>query len=118
VLPLWRSISSLNLMLPKEERKAMLLRLYNDDSPLIDHNKDRNMKPQGIKPEESNKATNGEESRIEPAEAEDVDDKSAEELNSKEAVANGDAKTEKVDEADNAEDNTVRDVDMQGDGSI
>ncbi|KAK4962134.1 hypothetical protein LTR28_004751 [Elasticomyces elasticus] len=41
VLPLWRSISSLNLMLPKEERKAMLLRLYNDDSPLIDHSQER-----------------------------------------------------------------------------
>ncbi|KAF2403914.1 S-adenosyl-L-methionine-dependent methyltransferase [Trichodelitschia bisporula] len=39
VLPLWRGISSLNLMLPKEERKAMLLRLYNDDSPLIDHSR-------------------------------------------------------------------------------
>lgn len=37
VLPLWRSLASINLMLPKEERKAMLLRLYNDDSPLIDH---------------------------------------------------------------------------------
>ncbi|OJJ50043.1 hypothetical protein ASPZODRAFT_157038 [Penicilliopsis zonata CBS 506.65] len=35
VLPLWRSLHSLNLMLPKEERKAMLLRLYNDDSPVI-----------------------------------------------------------------------------------
>ena len=28
-------------MLPKEDRKAMLLRLYNDDSPLLDHSKDR-----------------------------------------------------------------------------
>jgi len=25
-------------MLPKEDRKAMLLRLFNDDSALIDHN--------------------------------------------------------------------------------
>ena len=41
VLPLWRSLHSLNLMLPKEERKAMLLRLYNEDSPLMDHSKDR-----------------------------------------------------------------------------
>lgn len=41
VLPLWRSISSLNLMLPKEDRKAMLLRLYNDDSPLVDNSKSR-----------------------------------------------------------------------------
>ncbi|KAL9046963.1 MAG: hypothetical protein Q9214_000337 [Letrouitia sp. 1 TL-2023] len=44
VLPLWRSFHSVNLMLPKEERKAMLLRLYNDDSPLEDHSKDRFLK--------------------------------------------------------------------------
>ena len=41
VLPLWRSMHSLNLMLPKEDRKAMLLRLYNEDTPLQDHSKDR-----------------------------------------------------------------------------
>lgn len=41
VMPLWRSLHSLNLMLPKEERKAMLLSLYNDDSPLMDHSKER-----------------------------------------------------------------------------
>ena len=52
VLPLWRSLHSLNLMLPKEDRKAMLLRLYNEDTPLMDHSKDRfhnnnnNSKPQ------------------------------------------------------------------------
>jgi len=34
-------MASLNLMLPKEERKAMLLRLYNDDTPLIDHSQER-----------------------------------------------------------------------------
>ncbi|KAK8207541.1 S-adenosyl-L-methionine-dependent methyltransferase [Phyllosticta capitalensis] len=45
VLPLWRSISSLNLMLPKEERKAMLLRLYNDSSELVD-NSPRNKQQQ------------------------------------------------------------------------
>lgn len=28
-------------MLPKEDRKAMLLRLYNEDTPLMDHSKDR-----------------------------------------------------------------------------
>ena len=37
VLPLWRSLHSLNLMLPKEERKAMLLRIFNEDVPLINH---------------------------------------------------------------------------------
>lgn len=41
VLPLWRSLHSLNLMLAKDERKAMLLRLFNDDTPLTDRSKDR-----------------------------------------------------------------------------
>ncbi|KAA8651696.1 hypothetical protein EYZ11_008985 [Aspergillus tanneri] len=35
VLPLWRSLHSINLMLPKEERRAMLLRLFNEDPPLV-----------------------------------------------------------------------------------
>jgi multisite-specific tRNA:(cytosine-C5)-methyltransferase len=41
VFPLWKSVQSLNLMLPKEERSAMLLRLFNDSSPLLN----QNMKP-------------------------------------------------------------------------
>ncbi|KAL9602247.1 MAG: hypothetical protein Q9219_001971 [cf. Caloplaca sp. 3 TL-2023] len=41
VLPLWRSLHSLNLMLPKEDRKAMLLRLFNEITPLQDHSKER-----------------------------------------------------------------------------
>ncbi|KAL8660224.1 MAG: hypothetical protein Q9226_000026 [Calogaya cf. arnoldii] len=41
VLPLWRSLHSLNLMLPKEDRKAMLLRLYNEIVPLQDSSKAR-----------------------------------------------------------------------------
>lgn len=36
-LPLWRSIYSINLMLPKEDRRAMLLRLFNDSEPVL-HN--------------------------------------------------------------------------------
>ncbi|KAI1755570.1 S-adenosyl-L-methionine-dependent methyltransferase [Xylaria castorea] len=35
VLPLWKSFHSLNLMLPKEDRAAMMLRLFNDISPVI-----------------------------------------------------------------------------------
>ncbi|KAI1386311.1 S-adenosyl-L-methionine-dependent methyltransferase [Hypoxylon trugodes] len=35
VLPLWKSFHSLNLMLPKEDRAAMLLRVFNDTSPVI-----------------------------------------------------------------------------------
>ncbi|KAH8820130.1 S-adenosyl-L-methionine-dependent methyltransferase [Xylogone sp. PMI_703] len=39
VLPLWRSLHSLNLMLAKEDRTAMLLRLYNDTTPLLNNSK-------------------------------------------------------------------------------
>jgi multisite-specific tRNA:(cytosine-C5)-methyltransferase len=39
VFPLWKSIQSLNLMLPKEERRAMLLRLFNEDTPLVNMSK-------------------------------------------------------------------------------
>jgi multisite-specific tRNA:(cytosine-C5)-methyltransferase len=35
---------SLNLMLPKEERRAMLLRIFNDDTPLINKT-DKNQRP-------------------------------------------------------------------------
>jgi multisite-specific tRNA:(cytosine-C5)-methyltransferase len=35
IFPLWKSLHSLNLMLPKEDRKAMLLRLFNDNTPLV-----------------------------------------------------------------------------------
>ncbi|KAH1370879.1 hypothetical protein KXW99_006723 [Aspergillus fumigatus] len=35
VLPLWRSLHSVNLMLPKEERRAMLLRIFNDEPQLL-----------------------------------------------------------------------------------
>ncbi|KAH6659808.1 S-adenosyl-L-methionine-dependent methyltransferase [Truncatella angustata] len=34
-LPLWKSFLSLNLMLPKEDRAAMLLRIFNDSTPVI-----------------------------------------------------------------------------------
>ncbi|KAE8447798.1 hypothetical protein EG329_010192 [Mollisiaceae sp. DMI_Dod_QoI] len=37
VLPLWRSLHSLNLMLAKEDRTAMLLRIFNDTTPLINN---------------------------------------------------------------------------------
>ncbi|KAI9055020.1 hypothetical protein LZ554_002161 [Drepanopeziza brunnea f. sp. 'monogermtubi'] len=37
-LPLWRSLHSLNLMLAKEDRTAMLLRIFNDTTPLVNNN--------------------------------------------------------------------------------
>jgi multisite-specific tRNA:(cytosine-C5)-methyltransferase len=43
VLPLWRSMHSLNLMLAKEDRTAMLLRIFNDTTPLVNnHNPSKN----------------------------------------------------------------------------
>jgi multisite-specific tRNA:(cytosine-C5)-methyltransferase len=50
VLPLWRSIHSLNLMLAKEDRTAMLLRIFNDTTPLINnHNVSKNKpKPEAV----------------------------------------------------------------------
>jgi len=51
VFPLWKSVQSLNLMLPKEERRAMLLRLFNDDTPLVNLSKGwTGTKGQGAEP--------------------------------------------------------------------
>lgn len=43
MLPLWRSLHSINLMLPKEERRAMLLRIFNDSTP-VNNNSMKNQK--------------------------------------------------------------------------
>ncbi|RDW91819.1 hypothetical protein BP5796_01213 [Coleophoma crateriformis] len=56
VLPLWRSLHSLNLMLAKEDRTAMLLRLFNDTTPLVNNHFPQS-KPQ---PAEGFKIENGE----------------------------------------------------------
>ncbi|KPI37181.1 Multisite-specific tRNA:(cytosine-C(5))-methyltransferase trm4a [Cyphellophora attinorum] len=52
VFPLWKSIQSLNLMLPKEERKAMLLRLFGDSPELINS---MQQNPGGKRPEKMKK---------------------------------------------------------------
>lgn len=41
VMPLWRSVASINIMLSKEDRRALLLRVYNDDEDLIDHSDEK-----------------------------------------------------------------------------
>lgn len=43
VMPLWRSMHSLNLMLAKEDRTAMLLRIFNDSTPLVNHSNDKKL---------------------------------------------------------------------------
>ncbi|TVY73617.1 tRNA (cytosine(34)-C(5))-methyltransferase [Lachnellula suecica] len=42
VIPLWRSLHSLNLMLAKEDRTAMLLRIFNDTTPLVNNHNPSN----------------------------------------------------------------------------
>lgn len=63
VFPLWKSVQSLNLMLPKEDRKALLLRLYNDDSelknPLANKNKNKKVDKVELKVEESRDSEDG-----------------------------------------------------------
>ncbi len=54
-LPLWKSFHSVNLMLPKEDRSAMLLRIFNDTTPLI------NTVPQKNKPQQPEPAGTEEE---------------------------------------------------------
>lgn len=56
-MPLWRSLHSLNLMLPKEERKAMLLRLYNEVIPLQDNSKARFEKKKNVNKESAEGVT-------------------------------------------------------------
>ncbi|KAK4103491.1 S-adenosyl-L-methionine-dependent methyltransferase [Parathielavia hyrcaniae] len=66
-LPLWKSFQSLNLMLPKEDRAAMLLRIYNDTTPLINMGIQRNGK-------EAKKAEDGKDTEMEDAAGADAAD--------------------------------------------
>jgi multisite-specific tRNA:(cytosine-C5)-methyltransferase len=60
VLPLWRSAASLNLMLAKEDRTAMLLRIFNDTTPLVNNSTNKQ------KIEESAKKQDGEQDEKKP----------------------------------------------------
>lgn len=88
-LPLWKSFHSLNLMLPKEDRAAMLLRIYNDTTPLVNNSlKDKKNKaaetaaaPAAPAAEDATmtdaaaapvEATNGEDTEINEYDAEDA----------------------------------------------
>lgn len=76
-LPLWKSIHSLNLMLPKEDRAAMLLRVFNDTTPLINNtlNKQKDQKKdQPAQSEDKETETEGGPSEVVEAEAMDVED--------------------------------------------
>ncbi|KAK3306605.1 mitochondrial GTPase 2-like protein [Chaetomium strumarium] len=88
-LPLWKSFQSLNLMLPKEDRSAMLLRIYNDTTPLINMGIQKDNKPKEQKAEEE---TDGD-AQGKDAEMKDAEVKEEEE----EAAAVGAADVEVVD---------------------
>jgi multisite-specific tRNA:(cytosine-C5)-methyltransferase len=69
VLPLWRSLHSLNLMLAKEDRTAMLLRIFNDTTPLVNnHNPTRRAEPSA----DATIADVAEDSKMENADDEEV----------------------------------------------
>ncbi|KAK3491706.1 S-adenosyl-L-methionine-dependent methyltransferase [Neurospora crassa] len=93
-LPLWKSFQSLNLMLPKEDRSAMLLRIYNDTTPLI------NM---GIK-------------RDAPKEGAEAKKEGEEEVKAEETETPAEAKTDVTVEAPAAAEEQVKDA--EGDVSM
>lgn len=72
-LPLWKSFQSLNLMLPKEDRAAMLLRIFNDTTPLI--NSTLNKQQEQKKAEQAPPApAEGAKPEDQPVDNEDVED--------------------------------------------
>lgn len=81
IFPLWKSLHSLNLMMPKEDRKALLLRLFNDDTPLVNlwqkHANDNTAKVE-VKVETSMKQDEIERRRNSSSEGEDEDEDTAE----------------------------------------
>jgi multisite-specific tRNA:(cytosine-C5)-methyltransferase len=61
VLPLWKSFMSINVMLPKEDRSAMLLRIFNDTTPLVNIGlKDKKKQEAGESKEEGQDAVRDE----------------------------------------------------------
>ncbi|QIW97715.1 hypothetical protein AMS68_003233 [Peltaster fructicola] len=59
VMPLWRSLHSLNLMLPKEERRALLLRVFNEDVELVNNSQPRQSDADATSSKSATKDTNG-----------------------------------------------------------
>ncbi len=71
-LPLWKSVHSLNLMLPKEDRSAMLLRLYNDTTPLVNNGLKMQRDREEQKKKEAEEAAAEEQQGVTDAEAPEV----------------------------------------------
>ncbi|ETS05431.1 S-adenosyl-L-methionine-dependent methyltransferase [Trichoderma reesei RUT C-30] len=71
-LPLWKSIHSLNLMLPKEDRAAMLLRVFNDTSPLINISLQRKEKKAAEEAQQQEEQEQEQEQELEDIDVEDL----------------------------------------------
>lgn len=96
-LPLWKSFHSLNLMLPKEDRSAMLLRIYNDTTPLVNVMlKDKKGAEGEAKSEEKLEGEN--EVKAEAVAAEDAEVQVDVDTEMGDADVNGDAPVEEVEE--------------------
>jgi multisite-specific tRNA:(cytosine-C5)-methyltransferase len=78
VLPLWRHPGSANLMVDKDDRKAMLLRLFNEKDPQI---KNHVAEKAAAAAEEERKAN-----ELEAKEAEEEESKAPEEIEAMEAI--------------------------------
>ena len=76
IFPIWRSNHSLNLMLPKEDRRALLIRLFNDDTPLINTTAKREASKAAQSNDEQTSTANGD--AEEEAEPDDLPSKEEE----------------------------------------
>jgi multisite-specific tRNA:(cytosine-C5)-methyltransferase len=85
VLPLWRSMHSLNLMLAKEDRTAMLLRIFNDTTPLVNNSSSFEKKPREEK---------GEDDEMKDSETENADEEDFKKVAPGLKVKNGEIKVE------------------------
>ncbi|KAK6220396.1 NOL1/NOP2/sun family protein [Colletotrichum tabaci] len=74
-LPLWKSIHSLNLMLPKEDRTAMLLRIFNDTTPLINNSLQKQRQiDEAARVKAAGEASAAEKENVDTEEANDTED--------------------------------------------
>ncbi|OAG40148.1 hypothetical protein AYO21_05626 [Fonsecaea monophora] len=127
VFPLWKSIQSLNLMLPKEERKAMLLRLFNDDTPLVNRSKgwneaqkqDKGNEPRGRLDDETKAGGDEKGEEMDLDRLEDTADNEPPRRNSSSPEPEPETKSDPVasERVDGCDDASKRDLEMQ-DGAV
>ena len=104
-LPLWKSFHSLNLMLPKEDRAAMLLRIFNDTTPLVNNS---------LKDSKAKKAADEEAKHVEDVSAATAPAATATQGNGEDAtMTDAAAPAAAAAETTNVEDTEVNDYDAE-----